>query len=280
MNQYSNPLKQFFRQPSIYIRLPSGGNFWKQEALETPVNNEYPVLPMTAIDEITYRTPDALFNGQAVVSVIESCMPNIKDAWETPIVDLDTILVAIRIASFGHELSVETRCPKCEHEAEYGIDLRQVLDRMGTLDYSKTVHTGEMEIFFRPLTYRQTTENSLKQFEEQKILNILPNTDIPESEKLDRLSEAVKKLTELTIDALSECILMIRTANAQVTETEFIREFLTNAPSATFNQIRDHIVALRESNELKPLNIRCSSCENNYDQPITLDQSFFFGDAS
>ena len=32
------------------------------------------------IDEITFKTPDALLNGQATVDVIQSCIPNIKDA--------------------------------------------------------------------------------------------------------------------------------------------------------------------------------------------------------
>jgi hypothetical protein len=70
MPQTANPLKQFFRQPSIYLRLPSLGQFWDQKAIAMPPNKELPVYPMTAIDEITYRTPDALFNGQAVVNVI------------------------------------------------------------------------------------------------------------------------------------------------------------------------------------------------------------------
>ena len=80
----TNPLKQYFRQPSIYIQLPSGGRFYQEGSLEPTANNEYPVLPMTTLDEITYRTPDALFNGNAVNSVIESCIPNIKSAWGMP----------------------------------------------------------------------------------------------------------------------------------------------------------------------------------------------------
>lgn len=106
----SNPLSQYFRQPAIYIKLPSQGNFYPDGALVAMPNGEYPVLPMTTLDEITYRTPDALFNGQAVVSVIESCMPNIKKGWAVPAVDLDTILVAIRIATYGNDLELSTIC--------------------------------------------------------------------------------------------------------------------------------------------------------------------------
>ena len=114
----SNPLSQYFRQPAVFIRLPSLGKFYATGALEPTENNEYPVLPMTTLDEITYRTPDALFNGQAVISVIQSCVPNIKNAWSMPAMDIDTVLIAIRIATYGHEMDINTPCPGCENEDE------------------------------------------------------------------------------------------------------------------------------------------------------------------
>ena len=97
----NNPLRQYFRQPAIYIKLPSQGKYYPPGTLNSSVTGEYPVYPMTAIDEITYRTPDAMFNGQATVNVIQSCVPDIKDAWQMPAIDMDTVLVAIRIASAG-----------------------------------------------------------------------------------------------------------------------------------------------------------------------------------
>ena len=51
----SNPLMQFFRQPAIYTRLPSGGKGWPVGSIQMPPNGELPVLPMTAIDEITIQ---------------------------------------------------------------------------------------------------------------------------------------------------------------------------------------------------------------------------------
>jgi hypothetical protein len=101
-----NPLTQYFRQPAIYVKLPSNGEHYTPGALTMPANRELPVYPMTAIDEITYRTPDALFNGNAVTNVIKSCIPNIVDPWAIPAMDVDTILVAIRIASYGHIMEV------------------------------------------------------------------------------------------------------------------------------------------------------------------------------
>ena len=144
MPQTANPLKQFFRQPAIYLRLPSEGRHWPNGSLNMPDNKELPVFPMTAIDEITYRTPDAVFNGQAVVNVIQSCVPNIKDAWVVPGVDLNAVLIGIRIASYGHEMEINTKCPNCGHESEFSVDLRMVLDQIKEPDYNKTIRHGEI----------------------------------------------------------------------------------------------------------------------------------------
>ena len=99
-----NPLISLMRQPKIYIRLPSNGRYWSEGSLNTTTNGEYPVYSMTARDELMLKTPDALLNGQAVVDVIQSCMPNVNDAWAIPNIDLDVILVAIRLATFGEQL--------------------------------------------------------------------------------------------------------------------------------------------------------------------------------
>lgn len=280
MDQNSNPLKQFFRQPSIYIRLPSQGQFWEPGSIDMPRNGEVPVLPMTAIDEMTYRTPDALFNGQAVVSVIESCIPCIKDAWQCPTIDLDTILIAIRLASFGHEMQIDTVCPHCSNSEEYGVDLRNILDNLKAADYTQNIINGDLEIYFRPLTYRQTTDNTLRQFEEQKVLNVIPDVEMEDREKLSRLNAALSNLTKLTIETLAQTISLVKTPNATVSESEYITEWLANAPSSIFDRIKDHVIGLREVSEIKPLAINCVQCQQTFEQSITLDQAFFFGDAS
>ena len=150
----NNPLTQYFRQPSIYVKLPSNGQHYPDGALDTPQNGELPVYPMTAIDEMTYRTPDALFNGVAVTNVIKSCIPNIKDPWAMPAMDVDSVLVAIRIASYGHNMEISTTCPHCQNEADYGLDLRHMLEQMKSPDYSQSITSGDVQFFFKPMTYK------------------------------------------------------------------------------------------------------------------------------
>jgi hypothetical protein len=276
----SNPLSQYFRQPSIYIRLPSQGQNYPAGTLVMPANGELPVYPMTAIDEITYRTPDALFNGQATVNVIQSCVPNIKDAWAVPSIDLDTILIAIRIASYGHDMEFATTCPACNDTSERSIDLRTMLDALRAADYTAHVSHGDLSIYFRPLNYKNLNDNSALQYEQQKLLQVIPDSTISEADKMTALTQAFKSLTEITIRSLAISITAIKTPQALVSEPAHIEEFLKNCQRDLFNQIRDHVLQLREQSELQPLKLECTACNHQYEQALTLDMASFFAPAS
>lgn len=280
MTQSLNPLRQYFRQPAIFLRLPSNGNFWPEHALTMPDNKELPVLPMTAVDEITYRTPDALFNGQAVVNVIQSCVPNIKDAWECPTADINAILTAIRIASYGHEMAIETKCTSCGHTDEYALDLRSVLDQLKMSDYNKTIKHGDLEIAFQPINYKNQNETNQLQFDQQRLLAMLPTSDLPDEQKIQKLNAALARITELTIEALKWSIHSVRTPQAIVTNPDHIQEFLSNCDRTLFNEIREHVIALRAVSELTPLKIECSECHHKYEQTLNLDMTSFFAAAS
>lgn len=276
----NNPLAQYFRQPSIYVRLPSQGRFYPDGTINMPANGELPVYPMTAVDEITYRTPDALFNGSAVVNVIQSCVPNIRDPWTMPAMDIDTVLVAIRIASYGHVLEIDTACPACGHEANYGLDLRTVLDKVGVPDYLTPIKYRDLEIYLKPLNYKNLNDNNAMQFEEQKLMNMLPDTEIPDEKKITALSNSLKKITEITVKALSQSIGTIKTPTALVNDQSYIEEFLKNCDRSLFNQIRDRIIEIKSRAEIQPVNMKCVNCNHEYEQPLTLDMTSFFEPAS
>jgi hypothetical protein len=280
MSQTHNPLKQFFRQPSIYLKLPGDGKYWPAGSLEMPINGELPVYPMTAIDEITYRTPDALFNGQAVINVVQSCVPAVKNAWHIPNVDLNALLIAIRIASYGHEMEVASTCPSCDHQQDYVVDMRSMLDQVHCPDYEKTMPFGDLEIMFKPVDYKQQNETSMAQFEQQKILAMLPQSSLSDDEKMSRLNAALKEITELTIVVISRSIAAIKAPGTVVTDPEHIEEFLRNCDRNVYNQVRDHVVELNQATQLDSMNVDCVECHHKYEQPMNLDMASFFDSAS
>lgn len=280
MTPSTNPLKNYFRTPALHLKLPSGGKHWPVGTLDMPPTGEIPVLPMTAIDEITYRTPDALFNGSAIVSVIQSCCPNIKNAWAAPSMDITAILIAIRLASFGNDLEISSTCPKCQTEGDYTMELQEAMNQLRTPDFDTPIRHGDLEIYFRPMVYQKQNEINLKQFEQQRAIVQIRSSDLAEEEQSKLLNSALQEITKLTVDVLAANIAAIRTPAALVSEPEYIREFVQNCDRKLFGEIRDHAITVREQGEIPPLNVRCSNCEHEYQQPIILDATSFFDNAS
>lgn len=271
----NNPLRQFFRRPSVYFKLPSGGRNYEPGVLDMPENNELPVYPMTAVDEISVRTPDALFNGNAVVDMIRSCVPNIRDPWRLNSSDLDAILIAIRAASGQPTLDLNTTCPSCKEEFSYGLNLLSVLASLKYGDYNKILEINDLKIKFSPLTYRQMTEVITKQFEVQKKYATTEETD--DQELINKKTfQGLKEITELTIDVLSLTIEYIETPEFRVEEKEFIRDFLRNCDGNLYITVRDYNTKLKVDTQIKPLDIKCNSCGHEYKQEYSLNPADFF----
>lgn len=278
----SNPLKKYFRQPKLYITLPSRGRFYPTDAIDMPSNSELPVYAMTAKDELSMKTPDALLNGQATVDLIHSCVPNIKNAWTMPSIDLDIILIAIRIATYGENLDITTKIPNIGKEKDYTVDLRKILQQLSASVYDNTVDFDNMQITLRPLTYKEFTEASLKTFEEQRIFKLVNDQNIPDHQKLAKFSESFAKLTRMTVGMISNSIAKIQVDDVEVTDPTFIKEFIDNADKEFYNQITDHLELQKSKFQIKPLRVIAEPEEiaegapQEFEVPITFDQSNFF----
>ena len=273
----SNPLSQYFRQPALHLKLPSGGRFWPEGSLDLPVTGEVPVYPMTAKDEIGLRTPDALLNGSATVEVIQSCIPAIKDAWKMPVSDLDAVLVAIRNASYGEEIEFTTVCPSCRESNEYTISIHEIQGQADRINWDEAVTYGDLRIYLKPQTYFEMNRASIENFEEQRLIQLANNSDLPEDEKIKQFYEIFRKLTSATIKTLSANIDRIETNDQVVSNPAFIQEFIENAERSVFDTIRKQVTDIRQRVQTKPLHIQCDNCQHEYDTPFQLEQSNFFG---
>ena len=177
-NIEQNPLRKYFRQPKVYITLPSKGKFYPSDAIEIPEGDEFPVYAMTAKDELTMKTPDALLNGAATVEIIKSCIPAILNPWAMPSIDLDAILIAIRIATYGETMEITTKVPVTGDDRKFDVDLRQLLNKLVSNEYLTETVINDMRVNTRPLTYREFTDASLKTFEEQRIFALVNDEKI------------------------------------------------------------------------------------------------------
>lgn len=278
----ANPLKKFYRQPKVYLDLPSRGKYYPDGAIEMTETGELPVFAMTAKDELAMKTPDALLNGQSTVDVIQSCIPNIKNAWGMPSVDLDAILIAIRIATYGENMQISYTTPNTTSERDYNMDLRQMLNKITNTEFEDRIEVGDMVVNLAPLTYKEFTRNAMKTFEEQRIFRIVNDDDIPDEDKIEKFNVAFAKLTQMTVNMLATSIKSIEVEDQVVDNPLHIQEFIDNADKEFFNDILDHLETQKVKFNIEPMKVESTSEEieegapETFEIPITFDQSNFF----
>ena len=281
-NIEQNPLRKYFRQPKVYITLPSKGKFYPEGTIDIPENGEFPVFAMTAKDELTMKTPDALLNGAATVDIIKSCIPAIKNPWHMPSIDLDAVLIAIRVATYGEKMEITTKVPNTGEDRTFDVDLRQLLNNLVTKEYNSNLKINDMMLVTRPMTYKEFTDASLKTFEEQRIFSLVNNDEVPDTEKLEKFNESFQKLTNLTVNSISSSIVSITIGDTAVTNSSHIQEFIQNADKEFYQEVLKHIETQRDLFALEPLKVTstdediANGAPKNYEVAITFDQSNFF----
>lgn len=271
-----NPLSQFFRQPKIFIRLPSQGEFYPEGSLDASETGEYAVFAMTAKDELMFKTPDALLSGQSTVEVIKSCVPAIIDPWKMPTIDVDAVLMAIRIATYGENMEVTANCPSCNTGNDYVIKLTDFLNQVQNFQYETRIEIDPLVIHIRPYTYQEMTKTSLKTFEQQRLFAVINDESIDDAKKIDMFGKSFIKLTEMTVDIISGCIAKIESPNGEVTDANHIKEFVNNAPKDIFDRISSHVGDLKEKMDMPVQDATCNECGTEFRMPITLDAANFF----
>jgi hypothetical protein len=272
-----NPLQQYFRQPKIFINLPSHGVFNKPGFVNGDIDR-IPVFGMTGMDEILVKTPDALLTGESTVKVISSCCPAITEPWNLSIIDLDIILTAIRIATYGSTLDITQVCDKCGTENEYDFDLSTFVDYYASCSFSNKVIVGDLTIYLKPLSYKQSSEFSLRNFQmQQQLKHVDELTD--EDEKKKQLSALYETLATLQNEILVEGIESVEVSTTKVTERGYIKEWVENCDSSLLVAIKSKIQENQKSWRSPNQTVVCDNCGHSTYLSISLDQSDFFAAA-
>ena len=280
--QRVNPLTSLMRQPKIYIKLPSGGKFWSPDSLDMSPSGEYAVYSMTARDELLLKTPDALMNGQAVVDVIQNCIPAIKNAWEVPGIDLDVILIAMRLATYGEMM--ETALKIGDEEMHYNVDLRKLLDSLyETITWEERINIGtDLALYVKPVKYSLISKTSIQNFETQKLMSLVNNSELSEEQKIDTFRESFKKLTDITVGIINNSVYRIESSAGTTEIPEDITEFMENCDKSVYDAVKNRLEQLRLANNLKPIKVKASpemianGSEEEIEVPLTFDPANFF----
>lgn len=272
----NNPLQKYFRQPKLFIGLPSKGLHYGESVIKGDSSN-MPVFAMTGMDEILMKTPDALFNGEATVKVIESCCPYISDAKKVPSLDIDTILVAIRIATFGETMTVTHTCKNCGTENDFDIDLRTIIDHYQNLNFKNSLPIENLTVEIKPLSYQDLTEVNIENFKLQRMLTQLGEVPAGEDPKNELVQNIYKNLAAVQLSVVRRSIEAIRLPEGTlVTDPKHINEWLENLSIHDYNAIKKVLEENKGVWSMPKHDIKCANCGTEDSFEVSMDQSNFF----
>ena len=273
-----NPLMQYHRPPGVYVVLPSKGNFYIAPPKISSLN-EVLIRPMTARDELLFKSPDILMNGESLVEVVKSWVPDIPDPNEIPGPDFNVLMLAIRLVTYGKELAYVGVCDECDKTTEFTVDIEFLLDtQINGLEKEYKIQLGELTVFLKPYDLRCNIQSALANFERAAITNnILGNPETSDAEKQIELGRSLKKITEITYELVLRSIVKVDTPNATIEDKELIAEWLHDVGKVSFASISEKILEITDAGFNNDVEFVCENCSEKNSTPIMFDPTLFFG---
>jgi len=275
-----NPLQHLYRSKTVYVTLPSKGRFYKTPP-NFSVDNEIGVMPMTTNDELKLKSPDALFNGEALFDMLRSCVPDIQNPREIPACDLDVLVFAIRVATSGDMMEISSECPHCEKTHEYEVNLTHLMASAKEMELEPIVEIDEnTSVHVRPYTLESRLKTQIQQFHALRMEAMLNGQEISNERKVEMFNDALAAASTISVELVAENITKVELRTGEdttdVEEYKHIYEWVTNMDSNTYKKIIGHIRRLSDANIDSEIKLTCSGCEKEYRSDIDLDPTNFF----
>jgi len=275
MENNSSPLQKYRRQPKLYIDLPSKGQWYKQGALEKV--EELEVYSMTANDEILTKTPDALLTGNAIVKIIENCIPSIKNAGSVTNRDLDYILAAIRIASYGDSITVGHKCSQCKNEDQFALALQPVMDHLSSVQPVYEIKVKDFVFRLRPLLYKEMVENQILTTQVRRQAFEISDSEKDIAKRTELLNSLYESINDKTKKVICSIVTEIITPEGDSeTNPIFIEDFILNSEGDYYDAIQKTYTGNNEKMTIPNSEIECSECGHVDTIRPNLDYSNFF----
>lgn len=248
----NNPLQKFYRSIKFYTKLPSGTDYYTDDVITFSESGEVGIRPMTSMDELLFKNPDALLNGEAMKNTLLSCVEGLHRPEALLNADAEALLLCIRHASYADANELSLICPKCNHQNTYAVDLQNIVEtRMQEIHGSYDIELNQLIVTVRPYTLKNSISSSLKHFKQKNLARQMSEQKT-EEERLKILSASITELSKMNTDLLIDSIVSISDGHEinVINNTDmrpFIVDYLKNAETAEINKIHEK---LKEINQI------------------------------
>jgi hypothetical protein len=290
--------------PPIQIELPTLGKFYPMGVLNPEANpKNISVGTLGIMDEFSYKDIFLLVSGKAIEQLITHlCGDQILVPSELCEIDVETILVAARMASYGPDLNLTHVCDKmvekkiegddlhneeipCMHENKLLIDLHDFILRYENIKdfdmFMVALPKIEQKIYLKPTPYRTSIEvmrnvmGNRKKMEEFDTDN---NEFILNSDSYVRYEELMGLSADLQIKTVLDCIWGVELKDGRrVEDPHILAAWIYELPEPYYNMIRNRVNDI--TNHFRQISLykyKCGACGGDNEFNLNMNAEILF----
>lgn len=274
-----NPLIMYNRRPPTYVSLPSGGKHYAIPPKLT-VDGELAVYPLTAKQELLLKSPDSLLNGESMFQVLKHVAPDIQDPYQVPLCDLEAILIAMRLVSYGPTLDVDLSCPRCKQNNVRTVNLQQFIAKVQPLADKYTVKLpNDLVVYLRPRNIKQNIQESLVTLEQERMVLSVSDETKSVEERAELYNKSMAYLTEKSVQNLAGYIYKVETPDGKSFDDHAtIYEWVDQISIDEFKLIDAQVKKIDQAGIDTKIKVVCESeeCKHEFEDRLQFDPSRFF----
>ena len=270
MNNETSPLRKYYRQPKLELKLPTNGLWYDDSILELNQNATVKILPMSGLDEIKAQTPELLAEAKFKYELIKSCVPEIKQPEKLCAIDVGSIMFGIHMATYGKNFKETFICPHClEKASKMSDEKRKLAEENGQINlkeqkmevsaqdiinlsqYATTKDVffeyEDLKIYLKPVEitiadkmetedfYHDMIENKLKEYQ---------NSDESNEEIIKKVKSEIISITDRIYENAVNMMIMYvdyieMSDGTKITDRDEISDFIKNSPQKLYDLIKD-----------------------------------------
>jgi hypothetical protein len=259
--------------PHIEIALPTLAAFYPEGEVLHPSADPSKIIigPLSVLEESTINDPMMMITGRAISKLIKRVAPLVTDPSKLSELDIQAMLIACRIVSYGQTLKLEHECPKCNHANTMEIDLKEHIGRFSPFTQDElnqfiiVLPKVGQTVNLRPLPYEDSvnmTIEAIKSSTGAEQFKELTDTEALSYEYIELYRTQFEKTLDTNIEALVATIYYVTTkAGSKVMDTDLIREWILALPiddvKCMTKRIKDINNDIQERSQLE---YQCQEC--------------------
>lgn len=296
---FDNPLLADLKSqgviPDVRIGLPMMKMPYPDGTFREGLNLEdIPVGVLRVLEENTYRDPFLLASGKAIPKMIRHICPDVLEPENLTEIDVEAILIAARLASFGPTMKFKHTCQNpqpvgetlCKHENELVIDLQEFILRYAPFErlpeFQLTLPRLNQSVQLKPIRYGSAVRIMLKTMEATRRADALQDQPLEgalqdEAFVKDYVGMVEHALTT-DIESIRDSILYVASRDdKRVHNPEFIDQWLRSIPADQIALIRVKAQELsRVLREIGQTKYACGACGYENLVQVQLDPQKLF----